>query len=191
MRDNVAYYPRKLSRERGSWCIREVRSPAEIGAATDTLIDLHRMRSAAGVGVPHYNHIATDGQAEFLRRWFRRAAERDEIAILMLEVDGQVVAAQAFLESRGCVAVYYSGFDERVYRYSPLTVIIAEAIRLAIERGASRVEFPPTITPWKSRWGDAGAPGDRGNLPLLDPEARAGPWPAATAVFSRRPPASQ
>src|SRR5206468_8267615 len=78
---------------------------------------------------------------------------RDQIAILLLEVDGQVVAAQAFLEIRGCVAVYYSGFDERVYRYSPLTVIIAEAIRLAIERGASRVEFPPTITPWKSRWG--------------------------------------
>ncbi len=153
MRDNIAYYPRKLARERHGWCLREVRSPASIRSATDTLVDLHRMRSTADVGVPHTNHIATEGQAEFLRRWFRRAAERNQVAILMLEVGGQVIAAQAFLGSPACLTVYYSGYDPRYYRYSPLTIITAEAIRMGIERGASQIEFPPTMTAWKSRWG--------------------------------------
>ncbi|MES1205729.1 MAG: GNAT family N-acetyltransferase [Pseudomonadota bacterium] len=153
MRDNVAYYPRKLSRERRSWTIRVARSPLDIGAATDLLINLHRMRSASGRGIPHRNHIATEPQAEFLRSWFRRAAERDQVAIFMVEVEGEIIAAQAFLESAGCLAVYYSGYDDRFYRYSPLTIITAEAIRRGIERHATRIEFPPTLTPWKSRWG--------------------------------------
>ena len=153
MRDNVAYYPRKLSRERAGWRLREVRSPAEIADATDALIRLHRMRSTARVGIPHRNHIETEGQAAFLRGWFRRAAERNQVAIYLLEVDGQVAAAQAFLDGPASLAIYYSGYDERYYRYSPLTIITAEAIRGAIGRGASRIEFPPIATPWKLRWG--------------------------------------
>ncbi|HVY38162.1 MAG TPA: GNAT family N-acetyltransferase [Polyangia bacterium] len=153
MRDNVAYYPRKLTRERPRWSLREVRLPAEIGAATATLIRLHRMRSAAATGVPHYNHIQTAGQAEFLHRWFKRAAERNQVGIWLLEIDGQVAAAQVFLDSPASVAIYYSGYDERYYRYSPLTIITAEAIRAGIERGVRRLEFPPSVTAWKARWG--------------------------------------
>ncbi|HVT07178.1 MAG TPA: GNAT family N-acetyltransferase [Polyangia bacterium] len=153
MRDNVAYYPRKLSRECPGWRLREVRSPAEIGGATDALIRLHRMRSTTRVGIPHRNHIETEEQAAFLRRWFRRAAERNQIAIYILEIDGRAAAAQAFLEGPASLAVYYSGYDARYYRYSLLTIITAEAIRTGISRGASRIEFPPIATPWKMRWG--------------------------------------
>jgi lipid II:glycine glycyltransferase (peptidoglycan interpeptide bridge formation enzyme) len=53
----------------------------------------------------------------------------------------------------GCVSVYYSGYDDRYYRYSPLTIITAHRIRSAIERGVRRFDFPPGETSWKSRWG--------------------------------------
>jgi CelD/BcsL family acetyltransferase involved in cellulose biosynthesis len=153
MRDNVTYYPRKLAREAGPWTLGCARTPNEVAAATDVLIDLHRRRSESRTGVPHTNHIATEVHASFLRRWFRRMAWRRQIAIITLEVGGEIIGAQAFLEAPGCVSVYYSGYDERWYRHSPLTIITAAMIRDAIERRCGRVEFPPDATAWKSRWG--------------------------------------
>ena len=157
MRDNIAYYPRRLTREMGKWTIRTARSPSEIALATEHLIDLHNCRSRATTGVAHRSHIASARQASFLRSWFARAAIRREISIISVEVGGEVAAAQAFVEMPGCIAVYYSGFDERYHRYSPLTIITAHLIRSAIERGVRRLEFPPGPTAWKSRWGATGA----------------------------------
>ena len=81
MRDNIAYYPKRLSRHFSNWAVRAHRSPVEIAAATEILIALHRKRSQANTGVPHNDHIATADQASFLRRWFERAANRGEIPI--------------------------------------------------------------------------------------------------------------
>jgi len=153
MRDNVSYYPRRMSREIGDWTIRTARTPAEVTAATTQLIDLHRRRSLSETGVAHWNHIPGPTQAAFLYGWFARAAARDEISIVTIEVAGQVIAAQAFVEMPGCVSVYYSGYDDRYYRYSPLTIIMAHRIRSAIECGVRRFDFPPGQTAWKSRWG--------------------------------------
>ena len=80
-------------------------------------------------------------------------AQRRQASIVMLEIRGAVVAAQAFLEAPGCVSVYYSGYDERWYRYSPLTIITAEMIKNAVERDVGRMDFPPGAVAWKSRWG--------------------------------------
>ncbi len=150
MRDNIAYYPRRLTRERGDWTIRTARSPSEIAVAVEHLIELHTRRSRSATGVAHHSHIAS---ASFMRTWFARAAARGEISILTVEVDGETIAAQAFVEMPGCISVYYSGYDDRFYRYSPLTIITSHLIRTAIERGVRRLEFPPGPMAWKSRWG--------------------------------------
>jgi CelD/BcsL family acetyltransferase involved in cellulose biosynthesis len=153
MRDNIAYYPRRLSREIGDWTIRTARTPAAVAVATNRLIDLHRRRSRSGTGVVHRNHIPGATEEAFLRGWFGRAAARDELSIVSVEIAGEVIAAQAFVEMPGCVSVYYSGYDDRYYRYSPLMLITAHRIRSAIEEGVRRFEFPPGPTSWKSRWG--------------------------------------
>jgi CelD/BcsL family acetyltransferase involved in cellulose biosynthesis len=153
MRDNIAYYPRRLTRELGEWAIRTAQSPPEIAVAVEQLIDLHNRRSRAATGIAHRSHIANATEASFLRNWLARAAARGEISILSVEVGGEMIAAQAFVEMSGRIAVYYSGFDERYHRYSPLTIITAHLVRSAIARGVRRLEFPPGPTPWKSRWG--------------------------------------
>ncbi|HTA20668.1 MAG TPA: GNAT family N-acetyltransferase [Polyangia bacterium] len=153
MRDNLAYYPRKLSREVGDWRVVTARTPDEIAPAVEALIALHRRRSRSNRGVPHADHIAGNAEAAFLRAWMPRMAARRQASIVLLEIRGAIVAAQAFLEASGCVSVYYSGYDERWYDYSPLTIITAEMIKNAAERGVGRMDFPPGSTPWKSRWG--------------------------------------
>ena len=152
MRDNIAYYPRRLSREIGEWTIRTARTPDAVAVASEKLIDLHRRRSRSGTGISHRDHIPGAMEEAFLRGWFGRAAARDEISIVSIEIAGEVIAAQAFVEMPGCVSVYYSGYDDRYYRYSPLTIITAHRIRSAIEHGVGQFEFPPGPTPWKSRW---------------------------------------
>jgi CelD/BcsL family acetyltransferase involved in cellulose biosynthesis len=153
MRDNLSYYPRKLSREVGDWRLVTARTPDEIAHAVESLIALHRLRSRSSRGVPHADHIAGNAEAAFLRAWMQRMAACRQASIVMLEIRGAIVAAQAFLEAPGCVSVYYSGYDERWYEYSPLTIITAEMIKNAAERGLGRMDFPPAVTPWKSRWG--------------------------------------
>ena len=152
MRDNLSYYPKRLSREVGPWEVRVVRSPAQMDEATEILIDLHHKRSGATTGTPHRNHIATSPQASFLKSWLRRAAHLGEAEVYLLTVASTVVAAQAFVAAPSCKAVYYSGFEERFARYSPATIITAEFLRDAINGRVGRVEFPPSLTAWKSRW---------------------------------------
>jgi CelD/BcsL family acetyltransferase involved in cellulose biosynthesis len=153
MRDNLSHYPRKLTRDLGQWTIRWARAPREVAAATEVLIALHHERSLSTTGPAHTSHIPTPVHARFLRHWFQRLAWCNRICIGTLELGGRTVAAQAFVEGPGCVSVYYSGYDEAFYRYSPLTIILAESIRSAIERDFARVDFPPGNKPWKSRWG--------------------------------------
>ena len=153
MRDNVAYYPRRLTREIGPWKIQTARSPAEVAIATEHLVRLHRQRSASKAGPSHRNHLPGETEASFLRGWFERLARQDQISLVSLKIAGETVAVQAFVEAERCLSVYYSGYDERWGRYSPLTIITAEVIREAIARGFDRLEFPPGESAWKSRWG--------------------------------------
>jgi len=153
MRDNVAYYPRRLTREIGRWRIHSARSPAEVAITTEHLIRLHRQRSESKAGPSHRNHLPGETEASFLGGWFQRLARRDQISLVSLKIAGETVAVQAFVEARRCISVYYSGYDERWRQYSPLTVITAEVIREAIARGFERLEFPPGESAWKSRWG--------------------------------------
>jgi CelD/BcsL family acetyltransferase involved in cellulose biosynthesis len=137
----------------GPWHLQTARSPAEVAFATEHLIRLHRKRSESKVGPPHRNHLPGETEASFLRAWFQRLARRAQVSLISLNVSGETVAVQAFAEARGCLSVYYSGYDEGWRRYSPLTIITAEAIRQAITRGFDRFEFPPGESAWKSRWG--------------------------------------
>jgi CelD/BcsL family acetyltransferase involved in cellulose biosynthesis len=151
-RDNLSYYPKRLTRDMGSWSLRVARSPLEIDAAAQILVELHRRRSRSSKGVQHFDHLATPQQVSFLRAWFQRAARRGEAQIHLLEVGSSVVAAQAYVGAPGCLAVYYSGFEERFHRYSPLTIITAEVMIAAFNNRLGRVEFPPGPQSWKTRW---------------------------------------
>ncbi len=157
--------------------------PAEIGAATDNLIDLHRMRSAAGWR-PHSNHIATDSQAKFLRfgsDGLPNATDRN------LDVGGrrQVVAGGVPRES-GCVAVYFRLRRARLpLQPAPQSSPRGNRARMG---GTGRVEYRSS-QPWKHSMGDPGA--TMAETSLYSTGRRAGPWPLATALFSRRPGAQQ
>jgi hypothetical protein len=153
MRDNLAYYPRLLRRRGHTSVVHFARKPEEVARAIAIVVDLHHRRAASTRGIPHTNHLVGVAQQRFLAEVLPLLAGRGMASVLLLKIDGEIVAAQSVLESAGMLTVYYSGFDPRWYDYSPLTLLCAEAIRDAIRRGLSMINFLPVVADYKSRWG--------------------------------------
>ena len=158
MRDNIAYYPRLLNRKGHEWTIRTVTDPAEMPEAIDRLMELHRLRAESSRGIPHANHLTAPTSRVCLHQCLPALAKNDMARILLLEVDGRAVGALSLLEYAGMQTVYYTGFDPTFYDFSPLTILSAEAIRSAILRGLSRVNFLSGTSRWNARWGATSEP---------------------------------
>ena len=153
MRDNLAYYPRLLTRRGFDWRIRVAREPEEIAAAADILVELHHRRAESDRGTPHTNHLPEMRHRRLLNCALPRLAAQNMAAVFLLEVNGEVIAALCALENADTLTVYYTGYDTLWYGFSPITILTAEAIRCAIANGRRAVNFLPTPALWKTRWG--------------------------------------
>jgi len=174
MRDNLPYYPRLLTRDGHDWTIRILRDPEEILSATTRLTALHRARAGSERGLRHNDHIPGPAQATFLACLLERLADEGRAFVAELIVAGDVVASQAFIEEGETLMVYYSGYDERWYRYSPVFIIDAFVFREALERGVRRLDFLRNPAPWKARWlAQPGPAMHRATLVSLRPESLA------------------
>ena len=156
MRDNTSYYPRLLTREGHPWTVTILRDPQEVSRAAPHLIRLHGCRALSERGPAHTNHLPGAAQQEFLRDVLTRLAGQGMAAIAVLKISGEIVAAQSVLEYAGRLTFYYSGFQPRWHRYSPVTILHTHLIQDAINRGLTALDYLPEAEPWKSRWGTEG-----------------------------------
>lgn len=182
MRDNTAYYPKRLKKHAHQYEFRCVTDPCKIAEAVLLLADLHRQRAEGDRGPQHNNYLPGPLHVAFLTAVMTRLALAGEGFIAVLEIDGNPVAAQAFLENAGRLTVYYSGFNPAWYDYSPLTILMSEVIRDAIRRNVQILSFLPGAQPWKARWG-ACLEMERQRLTWLMPASLR---EAARAIFTGR-----
>ncbi len=153
MKDNLPYYPRRLDKQGMNWSVRFMRRPDEMHEAVDQLVRLHSLRAQATRGTAHWNHLPNHEQLWFLREIMSELAKEGRAYVGLMEVNGLIVAAQAFLEFKQTMTLYYSGFDPDYYDYSPITIIEQRVIQEAIGRGITALNFLPYPTMWKDRWG--------------------------------------
>ena len=153
MRDNIAYYPRRLRREVGPFSVQIARCPTEVAAATQHLIHLHQRRSDGALPTAHRTHLPGPGHVAFMTEVMERLAHAGLATVVTLSVGTQVVAAHAFLEAGNATWTYYSGFEPAWSKYSPLTILTAAYLEDAISNGVRQLHFSPGQTPWKARWG--------------------------------------
>ena len=172
MRDNLGYYPRLLTRDGHDWEVRYVRDSCDVAEAATRLTELHRARATSQRGLHHCNHLAGTPHENFLSTLLSRLAEQDKAFIAELVVDGEVIASQAFIENKGELTVFYSGYLDGWYKYSPIFVIDTVVFRDAMERGVRRLDFLRNSSQWKTRWGtQPGAPLRRATLVAKRPVA--------------------
>jgi CelD/BcsL family acetyltransferase involved in cellulose biosynthesis len=153
MRDNIAYYPRRLRREVGPFSVQIARCPADVAVATRHLIHLHQRRSEGALPTAHRTHLPGPRHVSFMTEVMERFAHAGMATVVTLSVGAQPVAAHAFLEAGNATWTYYSGFEPAWSKYSPLTILTAVYLEDAINHGLRQLHFSPGQTPWKARWG--------------------------------------
>jgi CelD/BcsL family acetyltransferase involved in cellulose biosynthesis len=154
MKDNVNNYANRLRREGRAERLVVADEPAALGPALERLLDLHRRRAAAvDLGRRHEDRFATAARRAFLRAVAGRLAARGELWVGLLEVDGEVLAAQACLVHRERLYLYYSGFDPAWARYGVMTVLTRRCIERAIAQGCRELDLLLGLDQEKQRWG--------------------------------------
>jgi CelD/BcsL family acetyltransferase involved in cellulose biosynthesis len=159
MKDNLSYYPRRLTKHGHEFRTLLLRDEDSVRQHVDVLIDMHHKRAESDRGRPHGTHIPTQRHADFLRHCLPMLARQSMLTLALLEVDGDIAAAQAMLESESRstgvrqLVMYYSGYSAQWHDYSPVTIMASVAIRDAISRGLTHINFLPGEAIWKSRWG--------------------------------------
>jgi len=163
MKTNLTYYPRKLKKNGYTWTLRLATDIVDVEDSIKHVIRLHRERAQSQRGVSHVDHIPGDVHASFLTELICAFASKDEAWVATILIDGQVVAAQAFLLFEGVLTFYYSGYATEFYDYSPLLILAGEVIKESIRRGVHTINFLPDYVrmdgkphcpaEWKSRWG--------------------------------------
>ena len=150
---------RKLRRLERQWPDATIRShavPDGLDGAMDTLLSLHR-RSRTGKA-----RFMDARMEDFFRRVAAALAARGWFRLWFLEHEGAAVAGFFCLEFAGTVGLYNSGFDPAHAPLSPGIVLLAHAIRDAIERRFARFDFLRGEEPYK--YGFGALPEDLFNL---------------------------
>jgi CelD/BcsL family acetyltransferase involved in cellulose biosynthesis len=128
-------------------------TPEDVERGVATFLELHAMRASAENGVVHANRFESETARYFLHEVCHRLAVRNVTRIVMLRIEGKVVAARiGFVVGNG-LYLYYSGFDPAWGKYSVMTTTVAEAIKYAIDLGLATVNLSPGTDVSKTRWG--------------------------------------
>lgn len=129
---------RGLEREHGTAFVRRVASPVEFERIWSILVSLHQRRwTARG----RRGAFADPKFAEFHHRFALVALERSWLRLFSLEIGSAVAAVLYCLRFGPRVFYFQSGFDLAWSRFGPGRLLMAEAIRSAIEEGATEFDF--------------------------------------------------
>jgi CelD/BcsL family acetyltransferase involved in cellulose biosynthesis len=97
--------------------------------------------------------IAQDpATCEFYRALAAHAAERGELALWFLRVDGQAVAFDLALEYHGRLLLLKTAYDERFANCSPGQLLLEDELRDASRRGLDECDFLGPQSKAKSDW---------------------------------------
>jgi hypothetical protein len=121
--------------------------------AAKRLVELHHRRSKVQSRRWHRDNFADDSVRAFEVDALSRMHGSGHARFAELAIDGNIVASRACLEAHGALYFYYSGFDPLWWKYSVMTLVVTEAIKDAISRALSTVNFSPGLDDSKSRWG--------------------------------------
>lgn len=129
---------RRQLEELGGLEVLVLREEEELAEALGDLFRIHDLRWH---GRPDRSGFTTRLGKPFNEEVLRRFARLGMARVVLLRIDGNPVAFQYFFLFERRMFFYRLAFDPALARYSPGLVATLEAIRVAAEEGAERVEF--------------------------------------------------
>lgn len=113
-----------------------------------TLRRLHQLRWGQGAD------FAVGEQADLVAAFSRRCLERDRLRLMTMELDGTPVASLLGLRFAGVHSFWQSGRDPEHEEHSVGSVLLMEAVRAAVEDGASEYRLLRGGEAYKRRLAD-------------------------------------
>lgn len=142
---------RRRLQEQGDVVIQRVQRLEELEDAWDALLRLHHARRQAVGGRSAF--LAPQSKA-FHELFVRQAFDRGWLRLYLLRVDGRCVAAEYCLQVGRRLFGFQGGFDMNWGRYWVRSIVVAHAIRTAIEEGATEYDLSRGAEQYKQqRWG--------------------------------------
>jgi CelD/BcsL family acetyltransferase involved in cellulose biosynthesis len=141
-----------LKRSHHAFELRVAQSPAEAPAALHSFFELHRERAHAAARTKHSDVFGKLQDRAFICDYAQRMAERGQLRIFLLHVDGRVVASRMGFVLGEELYLYYSGYQMRWAAYSVMTTLLAETIRWAIEQRLRIISLSTGNDVSKLRW---------------------------------------
>jgi CelD/BcsL family acetyltransferase involved in cellulose biosynthesis len=155
VKESIRRGSNRLGREAHEWRIVEP-GPGEesLERSLATLIALHKARARLTGTEPHPDYFADPREEAFLYDVGRRMRPAGGFTPLILEVEGEEIAARLVLDTRDSAFFSVSGADPAWWRYSAGTTLLAAAFRRAIERGQTiaNLSHGPDVS--KLRWSE-------------------------------------
>jgi hypothetical protein len=148
MYQRLCYERRRAERETRVEVLRA--GAGELDRVLDQLFALHRKRwSARG----EQGVLGAPAVQRFHRRVASAFAQRGELALHRLDLDGEPAAVLYGFRHRRVFYYYLGGFEPAVARLSPGRLVIGHAIEEAIREGCVRFDFLRGEESYKERWG--------------------------------------
>jgi CheY-like chemotaxis protein len=141
-----------LARDGHSFNFSPVMHPELMSAALDRFLTLHAQRAQLAGTIKHRDYFAQASHRAFIIDAARHWAERNQLVIFELEIDGKVVASRMAFLLGDELYLYYSGYDLAWRKYSIMTTLMCECFKWAIERRIKIVNLSKGKDRSKLRW---------------------------------------
>lgn len=148
-RDKLAYYSRRLEKRHRVRFIRCTEG-GELSRGLQALFRLHQKRWER---TPEPGSFASPARRQFYGEMSRAFLRRGWLEFWLLELDGEIVAAQFGFRYRDTVSALQEGFDPDLSSDSVGFVLRGHVLQRLIGAGARRYDFLAGLDPSKDRWG--------------------------------------
>lgn len=154
VKESIRRGANRLARDGHAWKVVAPANVAELDAAMDRVLALHRARASL-LGRPrHAIYFDRPADVDFLRDAARRLFAAGHLTPYLLRVGDAVAAGHVVLHANGASFFSISGFDPAWWQYSVATTLTAECLRLAIDRGDSLANLSTSPDTSKLRWSE-------------------------------------
>jgi CelD/BcsL family acetyltransferase involved in cellulose biosynthesis len=152
MRKNLRKSYESLEQAGHEFAFRIVDDPPAVREALDRFFLLHSKRAQTPDMIKHPDKFAAPRNRRFLIDYVGQMAALGRMRIFELHVNGAIVASRlAFLLDRD-LYFYYAGYDPAWRDFSVMTVLMAEALKWAIEHAVDIVNLSTGKDQSKLRW---------------------------------------
>jgi CelD/BcsL family acetyltransferase involved in cellulose biosynthesis len=141
-----------LERDGFEFSLNVVERPTDIEAAVNRFLILHAARTEATDMIYHPKRFAKPRELAFLVEYLDRMAEKGQLRIFELEINGEIVASRLTFLLGSELYMYYSGYSPSWRKYGIMTVLVSEIIKWAIDHDLQRVNLSTGKDESKLRW---------------------------------------